>query len=74
MSIRATYWMSCRIASRRPRGHSDARAVEQALIKTHGLGRNGGTLLNRINSISPLSPTYKDQLASGYELLQSIWY
>jgi hypothetical protein len=53
---------------------ADARAVEQALIETHGLGRNGGTLLNQINSISPLSPAYRDQLARGYELLQSIGY
>ena len=30
---------------------SDARAVEQALIEIHGLGKNGGTLINKINSI-----------------------
>lgn len=32
---------------------SDARAVEQTLIDTYGYQRNGGTLLNKINSISP---------------------
>jgi hypothetical protein len=31
---------------------TDARAVEQALIVSYGLGKNGGTLLNRINSIA----------------------
>lgn len=54
--------------------HTDARAVEQALIEIHGLGKNGGTLLNRINSISPSNPAYADQLKRGYELLQTIGY
>jgi hypothetical protein len=49
----------------------DARAIEQALIDYHGLSKNGGTLLNRINSISPLNPNYNSKLARGYELLQS---
>lgn len=53
---------------------SDARAVEQALIEIHGLGKNGGTLLNRINSISPTNPTYGSQLRRGYDLLKSIGY
>jgi len=53
---------------------SDARAVEQALIEIHGLGKNGGTLLNRINSISPTNPTYGSQLQRGYDLLKSIGY
>jgi hypothetical protein len=53
---------------------SDARAVEQALIEVHGLGRNGGTLLNRINSIAPSNPAYADQVRRGYELLQTIGY
>jgi RHS repeat-associated protein len=53
---------------------SDARAVEQALIEIHGLGKNGGTLLNRINSISPLSPAYTEQLRRGYQLLRTIGY
>ncbi len=53
---------------------SDARAIEQALIEIHGLQKNGGTLLNKINSISPKNPIYKDQLKRGYELLQSIGY
>lgn len=52
----------------------DARAVEQALIEIHRLGRNGGTLLNRINSISPNNPAYAAQLQRGYDLLRSIGY
>lgn len=52
----------------------DARAVEQALIEVHGLGRNGGTLVNRINSISPSNPSYAGQLQRGYELLKSVGY
>jgi len=37
---------------------ADARAVEQTLINYHGLGKNGGTLINKINSISAVkNPT-----------------
>jgi len=32
---------------------TQARALEQTLINQHGLGKNGGQLLNNINSISP---------------------
>jgi hypothetical protein len=53
---------------------SDARAVEQALIEIHGLGRHGGTLLNRIRSISPSNRAYTDQVRRGYELLRTIGY
>jgi hypothetical protein len=53
---------------------SDARAVEQALIEIHGLGKNGGTLLNQINSIAKSNPLYSSQLERGYELLKSIGY
>jgi len=53
---------------------ADARAVEQALIEMHGLGKNGGTLLNRINSIARTNPSYAQQVQRGYELLQSIGY
>lgn len=53
---------------------TDARAVEQALIEINGLGRNGATLLNRINSIATSNPAYTDQLRRGYELLQTIGY
>lgn len=53
---------------------SDARAVEQALIEIHGLGKNGGTLLNKINSIAASNPTYAAQLQRGYALLKTIGY
>jgi RHS repeat-associated protein len=53
---------------------TDARAVEQALIEIHGLGKNGGTLINKINSIATSNPTYSAQLERGYELLKSIGY
>ena len=53
---------------------ADARAVEQALIEIHGLSKNGGTLLNKINSISSKSPIYGQQLQRGYDLLKSIGY
>lgn len=52
----------------------DARAVEQALIELHGLQRNGGTLLNRINSIARSNPKYAAMLQRGLELLESIGY
>jgi excinuclease UvrABC nuclease subunit len=53
---------------------SDARAIEQALIEIHGLGKNGGKLLNKINSIARSDPAYAEQLRRGYELLRSIGY
>lgn len=53
---------------------TDARAVEQALIEIHGLGKNGGTLLNKINSIAITNPSYGAQLQRGYDLLKSIGY
>jgi RHS repeat-associated protein len=53
---------------------ADARAVEQVLIEIHGLGKNGGTLMNRINAIAKTNPTYAALLRRGYELLKSIGY
>ncbi len=52
----------------------DARAVEQALIEIHGLSKNGGTLLNRINSIARSNPKYAAALRRGLELLESFGY
>jgi hypothetical protein len=52
----------------------DARAVEQALIEIHGLTKNGGTLLNRINSIARSNPRYAALVRRGRELLESIGY
>jgi hypothetical protein len=50
---------------------SDALAVEQALIEMHGLGKNGGTLLNKINAIAKTNPTHAAQLKRGYELIEA---
>jgi len=44
---------------------TDARTVEQALIEIHGLSKNGGTLFNKINSISSTNPAYRAQLQGG---------
>jgi hypothetical protein len=52
----------------------DARAVEQVLIEIHGLSKNGGTLMNRINSIARSNPIYAASLRRGLELLESIGY
>ncbi|MDD4991982.1 MAG: DUF6443 domain-containing protein [Paludibacter sp.] len=52
----------------------DARSVEQALIEIHKLGKNGGTLLNKINSIATSNPIYKQSLERGYQILKSIGY
>ena len=55
---------------------SDARAVEQTLINYYGLEKDGGTLLNKINSIySTKNPTvYEQALIRGKELLDSVDY
>ena len=53
----------------------DAKAVEQALIQIHGLGKSpGGTLLNKINSIAKKNPQYAAQVERGYELLKTVGY
>ncbi|MEK3734989.1 hypothetical protein MKX64_21495 [Paenibacillus sp. FSL M8-0334] len=51
---------------------NDAKAVEQVLIEIHGLQKNGGSLMNKINSISNKNPSYAKQLKRGYELLKTI--
>ncbi len=55
---------------------ADARAVEQTLINYYGLGKNGGTLLNRINSISATrNPTaYEQALIRGKQILDGVDY
>jgi len=54
----------------------EARGVEQALIEHHGLGKDGGTLINRINSISATrNPSfYQEAVTFGRQLLQSLSY
>ena len=52
----------------------EARAVEQVLINYHGLGKNGGSLLNKINSISKYNPNYARALRIGRSLLRKAGY
>lgn len=51
---------------------ADARAVEQVLIEYNGLGKNTGTLLNKINSIAQSNPVYSASLKRGMSLLKNI--
>jgi hypothetical protein len=53
---------------------TQARGVEQALIEQHGLASNGGTLLNKINSIARSNPVYNEAVQFGKELLGAIGY
>ncbi|MCB6182040.1 hypothetical protein LIN78_00525 [Leeia sp. TBRC 13508] len=53
---------------------ADARAVEQTLIEYYGLGKNGGALLNKINSIAVTNPIYSNSIQRGRALLRSIGY
>jgi filamentous hemagglutinin len=55
---------------------ADARAVEQVLINLYGLGKNGGSLINKINSISKVNKTtrYEQALVRGAELLRQQRY
>ena len=46
------------------------RAVEQVLIDLHGLGKNGGTLINKINSIARDNPIFEDAMKRGAEILK----
>jgi filamentous hemagglutinin len=44
------------------------------LIETHELGKNGGTLFNKINSIARDNPAYAESLKRGAELLKQAGY
>ncbi len=52
----------------------DAKAVEQVLIEYYGFSKNGGTLKNKINSISRNSPVYAESIQRGKELLHRADY
>lgn len=52
----------------------DARAVEQTLIELHKLEKDGGTLINKINSIAETNPQYADSLMKGIEILKETGY
>ncbi|QCS65097.1 hypothetical protein [Achromobacter denitrificans] len=55
---------------------ADARAVEQTLINFYGLRKDGGTLINEINSISKTrnQTKYEQGLIRGAELLKKAGY
>ena len=52
----------------------EARSVEQVLIEFHGFTRNGGTLLNKINSIARTDDGYAKALRTGCRLLRKAGY
>jgi len=47
---------------------ADARAIEQRLIDTIGLVKNGGTLLNKINSIAESNSIYASAIQRAIAL------
>jgi RHS repeat-associated protein len=53
---------------------ADARNVEEALIAIEKLEKNGGSLINKIHSISPKNPDYAARLQKGLELLETVGY
>lgn len=53
---------------------ADAKSVEQVLIEKYGLNKNGGSLSNKINSISPNNDIYEESIARGKELLKEAGY
>jgi RHS repeat-associated protein len=52
----------------------EARGIEQALIELYRLGRNGGTLVNQINSIARTRPYYAQAVARAREVLRAAGY
>lgn len=53
---------------------AEAPAVEQVLIEKFGLAKNGGTLLNQINSIASTNPIYANSLKVGAQILKNVGY
>ena len=51
-----------------------ARGLEQALINKYGMIKNGGTLLNKINSISINNPIYQKAVSWGVKYISKIAY
>ncbi len=51
----------------------DAKAVEQVLIEWYDMQKNGGSLLNIINSISNKNPKYLDSIERGWEILKTFF-
>ena len=72
--LRGRGWVIREIPGLDHLSRSDARAVEQVLIERFGLSRNGGTLLNKINSIAPRNPIYPEAIQRGREILDLIGF
>lgn len=53
---------------------ADARNVEEALIVIEKLEKNGGSLVNKIHSISAKNQDYGARLQRGLELLETVGY
>ena len=53
---------------------ADARNVEEALIVIEKLEKNGGSLINKVHSISAKNPDYAARLQRGLELLETVGY
>jgi YD repeat-containing protein len=51
---------------------NEARGVEQALINAYGLAKNGGQLVNKINSIRNNTEVYKQFVPFGEALLHDV--
>ncbi len=49
-----------------------ARGTEQALIESFGLERNGGSLMNKINSIASSNPAYQRLVDQGKTLIENV--
>jgi filamentous hemagglutinin len=50
----------------------EARAVEQVLIEHFVLGKNGGSLLNKINSIANSNSIYSSAKTTGTSILHTL--
>jgi len=53
---------------------AEARGVEQVIIEARGLRKDGGDLLNQINSIASTRENYEAMKARGREILESIGF
>ena len=72
--LRTRGWEIKRIPGLSQLSRYDARAVEQVLIEHFGLSRDGGTLLNKINSISSQNSIYQEAIQRGREILDLIGF
>lgn len=48
--------------------------VEQRTVRYHGSQKNGGSLLNKINSVSRSNSSYSGAISRGTDLLSDVGY